>query len=150
MSENDRPTALYRLFNADDELLYIGISYDPPARFTTHKVMQTWWPEVTRHSLEWKDTRAIAEAAELRAIETELPRHNVVGHPDPIARSVRHVVPVHVERGLSGMAAADDGTVELWKVPGETRAQYIDRIVAAKPPMSDRERVELRAIFRDA
>lgn len=39
------------------------------------------------------------------------------------------------------------GTV-LRKLPGETREEFIARIVAARPPLSDTEKVQLRAIFR--
>jgi hypothetical protein len=38
-----RRTALYRLFDAADDLLYIGVSYDPRDRGYQHVMTKTWW-----------------------------------------------------------------------------------------------------------
>ncbi|WP_405580725.1 hypothetical protein [Streptomyces sp. NBC_01092] len=40
------------------------------------------------------------------------------------------------------------GGITLRKLPGESREEFIARIVAARPPLSDPEKVQLRAIFR--
>lgn len=70
-------TALYRLYDATDALLYVGIASDPKTRWWTHANEKTWWPQVARREVEWFMTRPAAEAAEVAAIVTELPRHNV-------------------------------------------------------------------------
>ena len=74
-------TALYRLFDAADQLLYIGITYKPEARWKAHAATKSWWPNVARKSMEWHDTRPLAEAAEVAAIKAELPVHNVDDSP---------------------------------------------------------------------
>lgn len=77
-------TALYRLFDAAGELLYIGIAYHPSKRFAEHATSKAWWPQVARREVEWVDSRASAEIAERCAIAAERPRHNGVhnvGHP---------------------------------------------------------------------
>lgn len=68
-------TALYRLFNSADELLYAGITLDPSVRFRAH-FGRTWWPEVVKSTLEWWPSLEAAAAAEKRVIETERPIHN--------------------------------------------------------------------------
>lgn len=75
-------TALYRLFNADGQLLYVGISSDPPTRYVNHAYEKLWWHEVATTTEEWIETRAEALREETRAIKTELPCYNRLGHPD--------------------------------------------------------------------
>lgn len=74
-------TALYRLFDEAGSLLYVGITNDPDVRWTYHARQKEWWPEVYRRTIEWKPTRAEAEAAEAEAIGSEAPRWNVI-RPD--------------------------------------------------------------------
>ncbi|MFI7890919.1 GntR family transcriptional regulator [Streptomyces sp. CACIS-1.16CA] len=70
-------TALYRLYDADDVLLYIGISNNPDFRWKAHLYSREPWPkQVTRHVIEWWSTREEAVAAEAAAIKAERPRHN--------------------------------------------------------------------------
>jgi len=69
-------TALYRLYNADDQLLYIGITTYPPKRFVEHERDKPWWHEVARRDVEWIDNRVRAEAAERCAIAAEQPQYN--------------------------------------------------------------------------
>lgn len=70
----NRRTALYRLYDAEGDLLYVGIAHDVEKRLTTHRLEKTWWLLVARISVEWFDSRALATAAEARAIESESPR----------------------------------------------------------------------------
>ncbi|MEV8523176.1 GIY-YIG nuclease family protein [Streptomyces sp. NPDC052000] len=81
-SDDSVRTALYRLRNADGELLYVGISEKPPKRWGQHAADKEWWPEVAGLSLEWFDSRTEALAMEARAIQAEKPRHNVL-HNQP-------------------------------------------------------------------
>ncbi len=70
-------TALYRLYDAADGLLYIGIAEDPKKRWAEHAADKAWWPDVTRRDVEWITGRELAEDAERAAIATEAPRHNI-------------------------------------------------------------------------
>jgi predicted GIY-YIG superfamily endonuclease len=76
MSEAPEPTALYRVFDADDMLLYIGISGDFGTRWKQHARIQPWWGEKQRLTVEWLASRELAEAAETAAIKAEKPAHN--------------------------------------------------------------------------
>jgi predicted GIY-YIG superfamily endonuclease len=76
--ETPVPTALYRLRNNADDLLYVGISGDPLRRWTQHAADKEWWPEVSHFNIAWFERREAALAAEAAAIRTEKPVHNVV------------------------------------------------------------------------
>lgn len=74
-------TALYRLYDKDETLLYVGVSHNPDVRWGQHSLLKEWWPAVVRRDIEWHDTRTGAERAELAAIVKEKPLHNTVGTP---------------------------------------------------------------------
>ncbi|MET7429601.1 GIY-YIG nuclease family protein [Streptomyces flaveolus] len=75
-------TSLYRLFDSEGRLLYIGISNNPEKRFNTHRWTKPWRQEIASYTAEWLDTREEAEAAEIEAIRSELPAYNRMHHPD--------------------------------------------------------------------
>lgn len=73
---------LYRLFDEDGVLLYVGCSTRPFARFVQHAShgrTTNWWHEVASVTFEHFDARRPALAAEKVAIEQEAPRYNVYG-----------------------------------------------------------------------
>jgi hypothetical protein len=79
MPEPDEPTALYRYFDADDALLYIGISNDPAFRGKAHlyESRRDDWPQrAVRRVDEWHDSRPLALKAEEVAIKAERPLYN--------------------------------------------------------------------------
>lgn len=73
---NDR-TALYRFYDADGALLYVGITYDIGIRFHNHSRKKEWWPAATDLTVKWYETRDLAMAAEREAIKTESPVWNI-------------------------------------------------------------------------
>lgn len=79
-SARGRRAAVYRLYDADGSLLYIGSAYDPEKRCKKHR-KQPWWPQVVRRADEWFEHRNFAYEAETKAIATEHPKHNVAGTP---------------------------------------------------------------------
>lgn len=73
------PHILYRCFNADGELLYIGITNDPDQRFAVHAKQTPWWPDVADIKLDHNfDSRYRLVQAERVAILNEIPLHNSV------------------------------------------------------------------------
>ncbi|MFF9118287.1 GIY-YIG nuclease family protein [Streptomyces massasporeus] len=74
-------TALYRLYDAAGHLLYVGVARNPDVRWATHSQSKPWWSEVDTRKVEWIDSRAEAERAELAVIRAEHPLYNVVGTP---------------------------------------------------------------------
>ena len=71
-------TTLYRFFDADDRLLYVGIAGTATRRWEQHAKEKGWWDSVARVTVENHPNRAAAENAERIAIQAELPIHNVV------------------------------------------------------------------------
>ncbi|MFJ3812253.1 GIY-YIG nuclease family protein [Streptomyces sp. NPDC090073] len=75
-------TALYRLRDASNRLLYVGVSEAPLRRWAEHSKDKPWWPLVTALTLQWFGTRTKALIAEAHAIRTERPLHNVAHNGD--------------------------------------------------------------------
>lgn len=71
--------ALYRLRDADGALLYVGITSNLDKRFSEHRSIQRWWPDVADADVAFYPDRPSLEAAEREAINTESPRHNIMG-----------------------------------------------------------------------
>lgn len=80
---------LYRFFNASGELLYIGVTQDPQARFKSHQYDKSWFSEVASSTMEHFSSRQELIAAELAAIRRESPKYNVAGtwQPKPPPKS---------------------------------------------------------------
>jgi predicted GIY-YIG superfamily endonuclease len=68
---------LYRFFDADETLLYVGISLNAAKRASQHRKDKPWWPDVATMTVERHDTREAALEAEAEAIRSERPLHNV-------------------------------------------------------------------------
>lgn len=67
-------TALYRLYDKDQDLLYVGISNNPQKRWTNHASLKTWWNLVVHKEVQWFTSREAAEKQEREAVERERPR----------------------------------------------------------------------------
>lgn len=78
---DDVTHALYRFFDSDRQLLYVGLTVDPGARWSSHCKEKPWWHEVDTVKVETFPTRDLVIKAEREAIETEHPRYNIV-HAD--------------------------------------------------------------------
>lgn len=77
-------TCLYRHFDAAGRLLYVGISICLAQRTSSHRLRAEWFRDVRNITVEWFASREIAEAAELSAIRSEHPIHNVAGRQNDI------------------------------------------------------------------
>ena len=80
MQREEKPTALYRFFDSDNRLLYVGISFQLGMRMSRHRNSRRW-REIARIELTWHENRTAAAAAEDAAIKTESPLWNVCGTP---------------------------------------------------------------------
>jgi hypothetical protein len=73
-------TELYRHFDAEGVLLYVGESLSTTARLIGHRHKSPWFDEITRVEVEHFPTREAAKAAEDRAIAEEHPKYNIKGN----------------------------------------------------------------------
>ncbi|MFJ8871062.1 GIY-YIG nuclease family protein [Streptomyces sp. NPDC102473] len=69
-------TAVYRLYDADRQLLYVGSSVHPQQRWEQHASTKLWWSAVKRATVEWLPDRETALSVERDAIAAESPLHN--------------------------------------------------------------------------
>lgn len=69
-------TVLYRHFDADGLLLYVGITNNPTRRLAEHKCRAIWRNEIDRVDVKWIGDRADALEAEAKAIREERPIFN--------------------------------------------------------------------------
>lgn len=72
------PCDLYRFYDADGALLYVGISLHAAKRASEHRKDKPWWGDVARMEIEHFASRRQALEAEEAAIKDERPRYNVV------------------------------------------------------------------------
>ncbi|MBC22308.1 MAG: hypothetical protein CMJ32_00120 [Phycisphaerae bacterium] len=69
-------TALYRHYNRDGCLLYVGVTDDLSARTEAHERGSDWFASVARTDIQWCLSREHALALEAVAIVHEKPAHN--------------------------------------------------------------------------
>lgn len=116
-------TTLYRLFDGDGRLLYIGVTDELDRRMGVHSRLKPWWPQVSATRTESFESRSAAFVAEAAAIANEQPLHNVrvarpaVGLLGQTLRTLRQ------DRGL---------TVEKLAAKADTAAKTIYRIEAGE------------------
>ncbi|WP_329812792.1 GIY-YIG nuclease family protein, partial [Streptomyces sp. GSL17-113] len=67
------PAAVYRLYDDQGHLLYVGVTHDLEERYGAHRRNQLWWLDVVRSEHVWMPSRAEADAEEALAIEREKP-----------------------------------------------------------------------------
>jgi len=97
-------TTLYRHFNENGILLYVGISLKWTSRTKEHHRRSPWWRDVANITLQHFDTLKEARAAEKIAIDQEKPvhnkmrdfkaqklpppRHSLLWYPEPIIQDI--------------------------------------------------------------
>lgn len=75
MTDLNRPTDLYRMYDNRGALLYAGVSHRTLHRFAEH-CKQPWWKDVATITVDHHPTRWSALDAESVAIHLEQARHN--------------------------------------------------------------------------
>lgn len=77
---------VYRCFDVDGRLLYVGCTSNLERRLTKHRTQpssRTWYPRLNRVKARIYPTRHAAMWAETVAIRTEQPLFNSVHNPNP-------------------------------------------------------------------
>ena len=72
-------TALYRHFDSEGRLLYVGISMCALTRLSGHRGASHWFPDIATITIAWFPTRDAAIEAEGIAIRDERPMYNLAG-----------------------------------------------------------------------
>lgn len=123
-------TALYRHWDEEDNLLYVGISLSAVARLSDHMANSQWASDIAKVTVEYYGSRPAALAAEQKAIETEAPAYNVIynrPHP-PLQDSGPDVYPGRVfkRRRQIPEAIADDLVRDAILRDGVAGVQWTD------------------------
>jgi predicted GIY-YIG superfamily endonuclease len=74
---------LYRIFNSEGALLYVGATTNPGARFNDHSKIQPWWDEAAEIKLQRLASHEELALAEVEAIKAEKPKYNVTNSDVP-------------------------------------------------------------------
>lgn len=72
-----RVFTLYRFYDREDALLYIGLTINPGRRMEKHRATKPWWSDVARIEMEQHLDAASLANAERAAIVAERPLHNI-------------------------------------------------------------------------
>lgn len=96
-----KATALYRYFDENDTLLYIGISQNPTHRDEQHSRNSAWHRLVAHRTVRWFDTSREAHLAEREAIKSERPLFNTAHATDKTRRSALDYLLAKVATGVS-------------------------------------------------
>lgn len=73
----DKPSWLYRLYDTEGRLLYVGISLRPDTRVMVHRSRQPWGKQIATYTAAEYPNREAAKAAERWAIHHQNPIHNL-------------------------------------------------------------------------
>lgn len=106
------PTALYRLYNREDRLVYVGVTYQLEKRLYQHARDKPWWPEVARQEVDWHEHRRLALAEETRLIELYDPPYNGA----------------HARKSLKEMNGRIDAAASR---AGMSRSQWLRKVIKA-------------------
>ena len=71
-------TSLYRHFDSEGRLLYVGISYNALARLSQHENDKPWADDICSVTIQHFESRNLAIEAECAAIKKEKPLHNII------------------------------------------------------------------------
>lgn len=72
-----KKTSLYRHWNADGDLLYVGISLSALYRLSQHRQNADWYDDISEVTIQHFNSREEALRAERLAIQSECPAHNI-------------------------------------------------------------------------
>lgn len=73
-----RVPAIYRMYDREGLLLYVGQSVDPGSRIRNHRAEKPWWKEVARIEIQHVRHASELTRLEVDAIRNERPLYNVV------------------------------------------------------------------------
>ena len=72
-----RGVAVYRFFDVEGDLLYVGVAQSITQRWADHAASKPWFGDVHHMTVVWYSDLATAEAIEREAIPDERPRYNI-------------------------------------------------------------------------
>lgn len=135
-----RPAAVYRLYDSEGKLLYIGSAYDPAKRSRAHH-SKPWWPQVVRREDEWHPSREAAYVAETEAIAETPPPGNKISGPGAVATPAPK--PKEKATPLFALAEVDAYFKQLEAEPPAIRFRKLTEFMEALEAVYRAERKEI-------
>lgn len=130
MRMEEREQHLYRHFDSDNNLLYVGISLNAVNRLVKHRSTAHWFSDIAKITVEKYPDRFSVIRAEREAIQKENPKYNInCRKPEDLAEDVRQDTE-HVQLMLRKMSGL----------------QLLSRMVSLKPTYTVTEVSELLEI----
>ena len=127
----EEPTTVYRFFDADGRLLYVGVTNDTGRRTQQHRQFAPWWDVATSCQFERYPSRLDALEAEATAIRAEHPIHNH-NSPPPEYRNIIG------EKRLISMPELWEGAL-VWVIVHDVRVCYGRLDYLIQPVMGEGE-----------
>jgi predicted GIY-YIG superfamily endonuclease len=87
----DTPTSVYRYYDAEGRLIYVGVTSRGPQRQAQHAITAEWWPHVRAQDVEHYDNRETALRREKWLIERHRPPFNRQHNPAHEERKARYL-----------------------------------------------------------
>lgn len=104
---SDWPCDVYRVYDRDGALLYVGATVNVFKRMREHKRYARWWPLADEASVTTYEDRTMARHVEAVAIRDERPRFNVT-------RELSEECPRDVSDPTDQMTLWWDDSGEVW------------------------------------
>lgn len=125
-------TALYRHFDADGVLLYVGISNSVTSRTGDHITYSPWATRIENIRVEFFDTRDEACAAEARAIISERPQFNKMHAVSESGQAITDLIS-HWEtrKALALEIGASNVAVHRWAERNRLPAEWQQSVIEA-------------------
>ena len=139
--------SVYRCFDADGVLLYVGSTIDVPRRMREHGRYSPWFGRMARVEVTDFQEQNFALEAERGAIKEEGPKCNLLGNPDPdleFLAEARSEIPKPQARELT--------PIDLESEQGREILSFVRRIEAVRVRLKESKRreaqvfAELRAL----
>lgn len=128
-------TELYRHFDTDGRLLYVGVSLSTVARLSSHMCESKWSGQIASITIERFPTRQEALAAEAAAIKLERPAHNVAQGEKPVvlwtpAVNFPREYDYRWDQAQKAARAACDSDPDYWERHGRVVRKWLLRKIA--------------------
>lgn len=117
------PHTVYRIYDRESRLLYVGMALYVHIRLATHRNSQPWFDMVARVETEQHPDRDAAAVAEASAIRDESPIFNVLGKRSRRGEGIRSVV-VPADPWYRALVVAHDHGVDISAVVTDLLRSY--------------------------
>lgn len=115
-------TSLYRHFDANRNLLYVGISLNAIARLEQHR-QSRWSGRIATVEIEYFQTRDEAIEAERKAIQIEQPKWNITHARKPEWPAV-DMQPLRIDEVGKPDVTIDNMVIDVWIANGQRNSTY--------------------------